>query len=169
METLESKRQLTLKHMEALNNLLETDKFAERFYDGGSMMVGKNERFLLKMGNPLEKDKSIRLVILDDPDLTFLNNFYDADDLDLEEEDTIENFESNLKKIHSLLKPILDNEIISINGLCNGHLFNAIFNRKQLNSNLDSHYINLDFKVWNGNVDDDIIEKITKKNPIPRI
>jgi len=154
--------------MTELNNLLAADNFVERFYDGGTEIHDDCEFYLLKMDNPLDKNKSIRLRVTDEPDLSFLNSFYDSEDLSLEEENTAESFESNLLKIYSFLKPVISNEIISVSDSRNGHLrFNWILTLEQADhTDLNSRFyseLDLDFQVWTGSVDNSIIEIITMK------
>jgi len=164
----ELRKQLTLEYMDALNRLLTADHFVERFYDGGSVMFDyfDLECFVLKMDHPTEDNKSIQLDILSEPDLSFLNNFYDAEDLDLEEENTAENFESNLAKIYALLKPIISNEIVSVSGLSDGgHQFHGIYRVKRARfARLDGYARNLEFQVWNGEVERDLIEIMTNED-----
>jgi hypothetical protein len=159
--TSEEKRHMTLKYMSRLNDLLATDNFLEGFYDGGPVVVGDLETYVLKMDNPTDKNKTIQLDILGEPDLSFLDNFYDAYELDLDEGD--ENFDSNIKKIYALLKPILCNKIISVTGFNRGSGFDGIVAFEQIDhALLDLEYSNLVFKVWNGDVDQSIIERMTK-------
>jgi hypothetical protein len=159
--TTEEKRHITLKYMTELNVLLASDSFLERFYDGGCVIVSDFETVVLKMDNPTDKNKTILLDILGEPDISFLDNFYDAWDLDLIEGD--EHFDSNLKKIYALLKTILCNKIISVTGLCNGSEFNGIVAFEHIDPDYaDPKYSSLVFQVWNGDVDRSIIERMTK-------
>ncbi len=143
-------KNLTIDYMKRLNELLLNDGFKESFIFDSSKIIENIECYILKITNPIEEDKTISLCILDYPDLSFLDNFYDDYDLNL-----TDNFDNNVKKIYDLLKPILKNEIISVTS----KEFGGIFTKEQYKISKEKNYFwenykNVKIQIWNGKLED---------------